>query len=331
MITLFITPTSPENPGKRKFDCRIEEEPTLAKFLIDSLEHDLADFSNEYPEMDADYLSDFRKKRGQVLELLHPKKITTDLKRVTKRMEKNMRAIRPHLNKLEISARLADKNEELTMDYKDFGIAEVRAAISNKDAERFDGAMGLIKQNITQQYSALTAHGYTDAKRDALYNVWDKVNEDNARQNLLLDERDELAEANINVFNELWDIMTEVCAAGKSIYSFTSPSKTDEYTIEQLKNRIRQQEPKLRYRTITLKPGEVRLLHNVISGSGASNKGSTVIALWDKNVPQPPDAPELEPDSSFPIPLAWSDTISVRNLSSTEKGKLSVLAIGSVE
>lgn len=195
MLHLLMIPTTPENPGKRKFSCRIEELPTLSKFLIDSLEHDLADFSADYPEMNADYLAEFRKKRKEVMELLHPKKITADLKLIIKRMEKNMRGMRTHLKKLEVSARLADKNEELTMSYKDIGIREVRQAISTFDVEEFDGAMGLLKQNITEQYAALTAHGYSNAKRDALYALWDKVNEDNAAQNLLIDERDSLVMA----------------------------------------------------------------------------------------------------------------------------------------
>lgn len=328
MITLFIAPGTPQEPGKRKFTCRIDELPVLAEFIIESMNRDLSDFIAEYPELNEDYLSDFRKKRTEVLGLLRPKKITSDLKEVTQRIEKNLDGMRKHLTKLEVSVRLADKNEEITMSYKDFGMKFVRQAIKNGDVEQFDGTMLYLKQNITQQYAALSHHGYSDAKRDALYKLWDKIMEDNALQNQHLDSRDSLVEKNIHVFNELWEIMTEVCFAGKSIYQTDFPARADEYTIAELINRIRQEGPKPRYRSLILAPNETRVITNVIIGSTATNTGKTVIKLWNGTGIPPADAPELDIDNSMPIPLSWSSTISVYNLSPDKSGKIRVYAIG---
>ncbi|MBI4931668.1 MAG: hypothetical protein HY841_12940 [Bacteroidetes bacterium] len=320
MLYLLIIPTTPENPGIRKFSCRIEELPTLSKFLINSLEHDQADFSADYPEMNADYLAEFRKKRDLIMSLLHPKKITADLKRITKRILKNMRGMRTHLRKLEVSARLADKKGELTMSYKDMGIGQVREAISKADVEEFDGAMGLLKQNISEQYAALTNHGYSNAKRDALYKLWDLVNDDNAKQNLLTDERDSLAEANINTFNELWDIMIDVCVAGKSIYAFSSPAHTDEYTMESLKNRVRNEDRKARFRRFNVPKGGSISILRVADQSKAENTGTTILAVHDSLSDEPI---ALQPGEQL-ILNNPSGTLVVVNRSTATDGEIKV-------
>lgn len=332
MLYLLILPApTPENPGQRKFKCRIEELPVLAKFLINALERDLSDFTAEFSEMNLEYLNAFIAKRTRVVNFLEPKKFTKELRKVTERMAKNMRRMRPLLNRLQVSVKRAHAAGELSILPKDFGMAQVRAAISNGDAEQFNGAMHFLKQNITEQYTALTNHSYTNAKRDALYFLADSIDADNERQNILLSDRDELVEANIALFNELWAIMTEVCEAGKSIYAQDRPAKADKYTMDKLLNRIRQEDPAVRQRVILFEEDETKVLHNIVAGSQITNTGATTFAYWAGPGPIPPGALEIAPGATQTLPAEWGSTLSARNLSSSTFGKLRVLAIGSTE
>lgn len=328
MAAPVITPTP--LPEEKRYQCRIEELPTLSGFILQSLENDLADFSAHSPVFDADYITAYRAKRDEVMGLIKPRVITDRKKTITEDLNGMLASMRQPLNKLENYVTLASTRSTLSVLPQDFGISRVREAISNGDVEELDGAMIILKTHISDNYSALTAVGYTNAQRDELYAMWNKINTDNSGQNEKDDERDDLAGTNTKTYNQLWDIMTEVCSTGKSLYLIPRPAKADEYTISALINRIRQEKPKPRFRVLLLKPNETRVVQNIIPGSEASNKGNTVIALWDKAVPQPPDAPELDLGNSMLIPSTWSTTISVRNLSSTEKGKLRILGVGSL-
>ena len=92
---------------KRLFTCRIEEIPTIARFIIDSLTADLADFAAFSPDFNAEYIQHFEDKRTESVNLLMPKNITKAKKKITKRMLKNMRGMRPFLSKLSSYVRMA--------------------------------------------------------------------------------------------------------------------------------------------------------------------------------------------------------------------------------
>ncbi len=326
MAIPVITPTP--TPEEKRYQCRIEELLTLSGFVHQSLERDLADFSAHSPVYNAGYITEFSAKRSDVIALIAPRTITDRKKTITEDLYGMLASMRQPLNKLENYVTLASTRRTLTVLPQDFGIGRVRAAIANGDVEEVDGAMNILKTHLTDNYTAITDMGYTDAQRDELYAMWNKINTDNSGQNLKDDERDATASANTAVYNLLWDIMIEVCSTGKSIYLVPAPAKADEYTMSSLINRIRQEKPKPRFRVLILKPNEKRVVQNIIPGSEATNKGSTVIALWNGTGPQPPDAPELDINNSAIIPATWGATITVLNLSSTEKGKLRIQGIG---
>ena len=211
---------------KKLFDCRIEEMPTLSKFIYDALVRDLAEIGAEYPDFNPTYLTAFDNKRTEVINLVNPVHFTNALKIITDRMGETGKAMRPYLDKLEGYVKLAAKPDSipvLTVTVKDFGISPVREAISDGDVEELDLAFRTMKKNIIDNYEALTAKGYNDTRRDALYALADAVNTDNAAQNAEVDKRDARVEENLGPLNDLWKIMTEVNDIGKRVYKSTNP------------------------------------------------------------------------------------------------------------
>ena len=267
-----------------RFDCRIEELPTLSKFLRDSLVRDSIDFNAYSPDFNPDYLKSYDEQRQAVIDLIFPKKITGEKKKITARMYAFIASMRPNLNKLEGYVKRASKTRgvSLTVGVKDFGILQVRHAIGTKDVEELDGAMKYLKKNITDNYAPLVAKGYSDEQRDTLYSIWALINADNEAQNLKDDERDKLVEANIGVLNTLWDTMVDICSSGKIIYKDTEPAKVNDYTMSTLKNRIRQ-EPKIaRFKNKIVPLNSFIEIENVASGEEAKNTGKVNLLYRDK-------------------------------------------------
>lgn len=313
---------------KKLFDCRIEEMPTLSKFIYDALQRDLGEIEAEYPDFNDAYLSNFDDKRTVVIDLVNPVHFTNALKIITARMGETGKAMRPYLDKLEGYVKLADKpgsTPELTVTLKDFGISPVREAISDGDVEELDLAFRTMKKNITDNYEALSAKGYDDSKRDELYALADAVNNDNAAQNLEVDKRDAKVEENLSPLNELWKIMTEVCDFGKRVYKSTNPAKLDDYTMDSLINRVRNEDPKARYRSIRFDAGETRTLKNVIDDTKAQNTGETNL--------------EWNPGAALDNPALWEagaeitittvgGKVTIHNLSDEAEGKCRYKALG---
>ncbi len=325
MAAPVITPT-PSN--EKRYQCRIEELPTLSEFLIESLERDLLDFIAHSPVYSADYIAEFRKKRELVTKLIAPRAITDQKKVVTEDLYDMLSAMRQPLNKLENYVTLASTRKTLTVLPGDFGISRVREAIANSDVEEVDGAMKILKKHITDNYTALKDMGYSDTQRDELYATADKVNDDNAGQNIKDDERDNLAEKNMSKYNELWDIMTEVCSTGKSLYLVPQPAKADEYTMSSLINRVRNEDPKPRFRTLVIKKNTTRVLENVVNNSTAENTGEVDLEWWIGDGEAPVEGTNLWKKNTEAVITAPDGIISVRNSSQTENGKIHIQAIG---
>jgi len=317
---------------KRLFTCRIEEIPTIARFIIDSLTADLADFAAFSPDFNAEYIEHFEDKRTEIVNLLMPKSITKAKKKITKRMLKNMRDMRPFLSKLQSYVRMAfnTAGTVLTVEPSDFGIRELRKAISNSDVEEVDLAFRILRKNITDNYGALVAKGYSDAQRNDFYALYDSIMADNALQNTKDREREEQVEANMEKFNKLWtDFMFNTCDVGKSIYQISHPAHVQEYTITTLINRIRNERARPRFHDVIFDADETRVLKNIVDQSQATNTGETNLE-WFAGDNAAEGVFQLWAAGTTITITAINGKVTVHNKSIDEEGKCKVKAIGSV-
>lgn len=61
---------------KLKIKCRIEETPTIGKFLLESLGVNLADFTGFSPDYNTAYITNGNNKLAAVTGVINPKQIT---------------------------------------------------------------------------------------------------------------------------------------------------------------------------------------------------------------------------------------------------------------
>ena len=76
----------------------------------------------------------------------------------------------------------------------------------------------------------------------ALQDIKTALNDDNVAQNAKVNARNNLVIANYGAINDFWKILMDISDAGKRIYR--NSNKKDDYTMAELKRRIRQEQLK---------------------------------------------------------------------------------------
>jgi hypothetical protein len=239
---------------KLMIQCRIEEVPTIGKFLADSLGINLADFTAFSPGFDAGYLTTFNTKLGVVSELINPKQYTSELKVITLRINTNRVSLRPKIDFLEGYIKRATG---LTIGVRDFGVSEVRNANNKGDVEGLIEALSYLLTNVGNNMAALEAKGYTAAQHTALSTIKSSLYDDNGAQNTKINERNNKVTDNYALINDFWVLCADVSDAGKRIYKSIAPNKVDDFTIAALIRRIRQEQKKNKFEGLVKLEGEV--------------------------------------------------------------------------
>lgn len=224
---------------KLKIQCRIEEVPTIGRFLINSFTTDLADFAALSPTYHIAFIANVSNKLALLEGLINPSKFTAELKKITLRMLGTMDALKGKIDRLE---RYIDLALPLTIGKKDFGISKVRSANNKGDVEGLTRALADLLNKVSDNMAVLTAAGYSAAQHTALQTSMTSLTADNTAQNAKVNERNNKVISNYGLINEFWDIMTNISKSGKAIYKTSAPNKVDDYTIAELKRRIRQEQ-----------------------------------------------------------------------------------------
>jgi hypothetical protein len=230
------------NELKLLIEARIEEVPVLARFTHDSYVRDKVDFETYKPaKYIPNYSTGLMTKITTVEGIIFPKVLTAELEVITKRIITNMLAIRPLMNRLE---GYVDDATGLTVTPKNFGISEVRKKINNDDQEGLDGALHYLLTNITNNMTPLTNVGYDAADKTALEGMKLAILNDNVAQNNKEQQRAQLRVDNLDLINDLCKDLKGIWKDGKLLYKITNATKAKDYTLAQLKNRIRAEELK---------------------------------------------------------------------------------------
>jgi hypothetical protein len=227
---------------KLNITCRIEEVPAIGGFLINSLSTELADFTAFSPNFNALYVTNAQTRLTAVTALIQPKTLTGELKVITLRIYNNMSALPQKIDFLEGYIKRVPSG--LTVAAKDFGISAIRKANNKGDVEQLVSALNftLALVNNATNKPLILAQGYTPAQNTALTTISTQLADDNVAQNAKVNARNNLVTSNYGVINDFWKTLTDISDAGKRIYR--SSNKKDDYTINVLKRRIRQEELK---------------------------------------------------------------------------------------
>lgn len=237
---------------------RIYEVPTIVQFTLDALGLNLADFilykPNKYTPA---FITSIETRRDAINQIVNPVVLTAEMKLITLRMMNNVIGLRYTMNLLE--GYVADATG-LTVAPADFGIKEVRKSIASGDVEGLNGNLNTVLTNITNNMTALEAMDYTPAMKAELVATKKSIADDNAAQNMKLEERGDLVRNNIVQINDLLADVKGIWADGKRLYSLKNKEKAKFFTNADIIRRIRNDE-----------------LHTVITGKVYDKDGKLAV------------------------------------------------------
>jgi hypothetical protein len=221
----------------RNYNCKNEELPVICGFVATTLNRDLTDFSTYSPKFNQTYLTSFREKIDESMELVNPKEETAELKAITDRLYTTMNNLADAVNRLEGYVKMAKGQIPITLD--GFGFPLLRKKIRNKDAEGILQNLHVVIDNAGKYKQLLEAQGFTDAQLAQMETLKASISADNTLQYEILTRRIELVKTNMEVLNSLFDRLTELCNVGKILYKKTAPEKVQEYTFTYLLKKVR--------------------------------------------------------------------------------------------
>lgn len=223
----------------RQFPCRIDELVPLARLLRTNYVRDQADFQSLLPaDYTPDFLTDFDARLTAASEL---EATSTQIARrmmFTGRIATIYQELPKVLDFLEARLRRATP---LTVPAKRFGIEAARHARNTQDDPALEQALKTLLQNIGANQAALAARGQQPADTQQLQDLYDALVQGTTGQGTQLSTQMGITQENIQVLNALYQPMALLFKDGKSLYNRSDKVKRQDYTLQQLLKRVRQE------------------------------------------------------------------------------------------
>ena len=220
-------------PFARKYNCKDGELPVICSIAADSLERDLADFSAYSTKFNQKSLDDFRTDIENAFELVVPQSEIQLQKVITERMNDLLGSLTDPANRLSGYIKFSH------IGHTDFGLALLRKAIKDCDAEGGIQSLQKVLANIANFKEALVQQGLTETLIADLSTAREALKNDKSKQAKIISDRTKMVQDNLGMLNDLHDVLTEILTAGKILYKATDPAKLKDYTFENLKNHVR--------------------------------------------------------------------------------------------
>jgi len=219
----------------QKINCRIEELPFLARFILDSFNRDEDDFIAFSPKYKNPFAANALAQIALVEELINPKKLTGEMKQLTRKLGEGFTHCRNLLNKLERYLDMAASDKlELTMAPADFGIKALRNEVNLKNDEGVVLKLRSLQQNLGDNVTVLVTTGYTLEVQTELANLIEDMSENSVAQTRKKKEREKLVKDNMGQLNKLWALAVDLMKSGKAIYKEKDKGKIKDYTYTEL-------------------------------------------------------------------------------------------------
>lgn len=219
---------------KKNFHCKIEDLPAIADFVLACIRRDIADFNNYSELFNQEYLSDLNLKKQECTDLIMTDSVNIALKSVTKRLYENLKKLRTLLVLMEGYIILAKKD----INNDKLGIVKIRKNIKAGNVEGVVFSLRVFINNLNEWETILTSKGMKQEHIEALDHLLTIIESLNMEQNELLSKRSQNCLNNMNMFNNLWDMLSDIMLVGKAIYKSTNESKLKDYTMLQIKRRM---------------------------------------------------------------------------------------------
>lgn len=222
-----------------RFRCRIEEVPFFSVMVRDYFVRDREAFINFSPVFDGHFLEEYDKQSETVKELVTPTVLTGEMKKITVRIGEHYNTARTIINKVEFYVKKAGK--ALNVKPTDFGFKAIRKEINNKDDEAIIKGFRDLVKHIDNNHEPLEEAGLIPEFREEIAAFIATFEKDGLDQNRKLAEREALVQQNTGELNTLWNMITEICEAGKIIgKARKDKAMVRDYTLHDQLKKVRQ-------------------------------------------------------------------------------------------
>lgn len=226
---------------KKKFNCKMEDLPVIAGFVVTSFENDKADFIT-YSSLFADpFISNFKAQRINCMTIVKASDVLKYQKAVKGQIEEELDYLRKSLNLVEGYLKMS-KNI-LDINSKDFGIKGIRTAIGNNNLEKINSEGRSLIMHLKRNATALKEIGLTDIAIDNLEKQIDNLDKLNNAHNEKKNERSRTSDSATSVFNDLWDQMGLILDGARAMYKGSDEVKLREYMISNLVKHVHNSKP----------------------------------------------------------------------------------------
>lgn len=225
------------NNQSRNYSCKDEELPILCDYTAFSLKRDLSEFTVYSPRFKQEYVDGFAAKITTVTELIEPKSETVELKIITDRLYTTLDSMISPANYLTGYIEMAQ--ESLKISPADFGLKALRKGINTRDAESVIKNLHTINTNIKKYKAILAEQGLSEELTAKFLTAYASIATDKQMQYKIISNRKNIVQKNLGLLNELYAQFAEILRVGKILYKATDAAKLKEYTLNELKKRVR--------------------------------------------------------------------------------------------
>jgi hypothetical protein len=127
----------------------------------------------------------------------------------------------------------------IPMSVKDFGLTALTRKVHSKDSEGVLKNLRTVITNIELYRSQLIEQGCDEKTITHFSDALTAIETDNQRQYEIGRKRKTIVENNINLINDLYKTIMEICDVGKAIYKGKNELKVKDYTFTELKKAVR--------------------------------------------------------------------------------------------
>jgi hypothetical protein len=222
----------------RTYNCKNEEVPVIGRYLLYIFKRDFADFAAYIPVIFTnEYIIDFEQKINDVNNLVNPQAETVELKNTTTHMYSVMDSLIGPADIVSLYIKFS--KGAIPISARDFGLTPLKHKIRSRDAEGVLKNLRIVVDNL-EKYGAQLAEQKLDENiirrfTDAL----PAIETDNQHQFEIVSKRKTIVENNINIINNLYGIIVEICKIGKMMYKGENDLKVRDYTFAELRKNVR--------------------------------------------------------------------------------------------
>jgi hypothetical protein len=224
--------------AERIYQGKGEEIPVIGNYLLFNLKNDFPEFNAYLPKVfTEDFIVNLEKQVVDVNNLFNPQIETVELKNVTAKLYSTMDGLKEPIDK--VSGYLKFTKGAIPISAKDFGLTPLKQKTHAKDAEGVLKYLRIVIDNLQRYQGQLIEQGLTNDIIESFTLALTPIETENQKQFEIITKRKKIVDNNVNLINNLYKTIIEICNVGKTIYKGKNDLKVKDYTFNELKKKVR--------------------------------------------------------------------------------------------